>query len=84
MKIDKSALDKLLGFDDKTLINAINTLADTVGLDKNTVRSITGNLDTLRQGLSNVSDKDISSAVNMLGEERTAEVINKLKGNGNG
>ncbi len=84
MKIDRSALEKLMGLDDKTLIDTINSLADAAGLDKKTVLGVTGNLDALRQGLSKVSDKDISSAVNMLGEERTAEVLNKIKEGGNG
>ncbi len=84
MKIDKSALDKLMSLDDKALADTISSLANAAGLDPKTVHKVTGNLDALRQSISKVSEKDISSAVSMLGEERTADVINKIKGNGNG
>lgn len=84
MQIDKKALERLLSLDDETLKKTISALAASAGLGQKAVESVTADLGKVRTSLSKASDADIASAVNMLGNERTAEIMKKLKSDQNG
>lgn len=84
MQIDKKALERLLALDDATLKKTISALASSAGIDPRSVESVTGDLGKIRSGLSKVSERDIASAVNMLGDERTSELMKKIKSDQNG
>jgi len=79
MKLDKTALDRILSLDDDTLKKTIIGLASKAGIDEKAAESAASNIRLVRQSLSNATDSDIEKAMSMLGKER-ANAINKAKG----
>lgn len=79
MKLDKTALDRLLSLDDVTLAKTIAAVSKAAGIDESTAASAVSNLRLVRQSLSNATDSDIEKALGMLGKER-AEAIKKTVG----
>lgn len=84
MKPDKASVDRLLSLDDSTLEKTIAQIAAAAGLDKNSVRAVTGNLGALREGISKLSESDLDAALKMLGKDRASVVAEKLKDGQNG
>ena len=78
MKLDRAAVDRLLNLDDGTLKKTISALISAAGLDSNAASEVTGDLNAIRNVLSRVSDSDISNMTKVLGEERTAAMLEKL------
>ncbi len=74
MKLDKTALDRILSLDDETLKKTIMTLAGKAGIDQKTAESAASNLRLVRQSLSNATDSDIDKAMSMLGKDRSDAV----------
>lgn len=78
MQLDKTMLDRLLALDDITLAKTINALANAAGIDKRAAESAVQNLRLVRASLSNATDADLKNAAAMLGEERTAAMLEQL------
>ncbi len=78
MKLDKTALDRLLSLDDATLSKTITALAAAAGIDQNTAKSAVSNLRLVRASLSNATDEDIKKAVGLIGEDRISSIADKL------
>ena len=79
MKLDKTALDRLLSLDDSTLSKTILSLASAAGIDGIAASAAASNLRLVRQSLSNATDADIEKAMGMLGEKR-ADALKKALG----
>lgn len=75
MKIDKTALDRLLSLDDVTLSRTIATLAAAAGIDKSSADAAASNLRLVRATLANASENDISQAIGMLGEDKVRALL---------
>ena len=80
MKLDKTALDRILSLDDATLAKTINALAAAAGIDKSTAGSAVSNLRLVRASLSNATEEDINRAVNLLGKDRISAITDILDG----
>lgn len=80
MQIDKTTLDRLLSLDDATLAKTINMLASAAGIPPEATGSAIKNLRIVRASLSNATNEDIQKAMGMLGEERTAALMNIMNG----
>lgn len=78
MQIDKTTLDRLLSLDDATLAKTINMLSAAAGIPAEATNSAIKNLRIVRASLSNATNEDIQKAMGMLGEERTATLMNIL------
>ena len=83
MKLDKTALDRLLSLDDVTLAKTINALAAAAGIDKSAADSAVSNLRLVRASLSNATDSDIKNAASIIGEDKISAMVNKLGGETN-
>jgi len=79
MKLDKTALDRLLSLDDESLKRTIESLAKAVGINGSAADAAASNLRLVRQSLSNATDADIEKALSMRGKDR-ADAINKTLG----
>ena len=75
MKIDRTALDRLLSLDDVTLTKTIRTLAMAAGIDRSTAEAAISDLRLVRASLSNASDADINQAIGMLGEQKVRALL---------
>ena len=75
MKIDKTALDRLLSLDDVTLSRTISALAAAAGIDKVSADAAASNLRLVRSTLSNASENDISQAIALLGEDKVRALL---------
>ena len=78
MKIDKTALDRLLSLDDITLAKTIRALAMAAGIDRSTAEAAISDLRLVRASLSNASDADINQAIGMLGEQKVRALLEAL------
>ncbi len=83
MQIDKTTLDRLLSLDDVTLAKVISMLSAAAGIPTEASNSAIKNLRIVRASLSNATNEDIQKAVSLLGEERTAALMNLLGGQKN-
>ena len=78
MKIDKTALDRLLSLDDVTLTKTIRALSMAAGIDRSTAEAAISDLRLVRASLSNASDADINQAIGMLGEQKVRALLEAL------
>lgn len=80
MKLDKTALDRLLSLDDATLKKTIASLAKAAGINEDAANAAASNLRLVRQSLSNATDADIEKAMGMIGADRAEAIKNSLGG----
>jgi len=66
MKIDKKTLDMLSSLPDDSLWKMICTLASASGIDLSDVKATHGDLELLRSAMGQMTDGDISRAVDIL------------------
>ena len=83
MKLDKTALDRILSLDDETLKKTISALAAKAGIDEKAASAAASNIRLVRQSLSNATDSDIEKAMSMLGKDKAAAISEELGGCGN-
>ena len=80
MKLDKTALDRILSLDDASLAKTISALTKAAGIDERSAAAAISNMRLVRQSLSNATDADIEKALSMLGRDRTEAIKKEIGG----
>ncbi len=70
MQIDRNALEKLLSLNDRQLKLVINKLAADNGIDLSGFNIDSGDINSIRKGLSSATDSDIEKVARMYEQNR--------------
>ena len=82
--IDKKELDKINNISDDELRKSISQVAQSAGLDSNTIGQMLSDIGAIRKTVSTVSQNDIDAIVRNLGEENVGKIADILKNNTRG
>lgn len=73
MKLDRTAVERLLALDDEKFRRVIGRLASGAGIDVGGFAMSGSDIASLRRALSLATDSDIAKASELLGASRSAE-----------
>lgn len=82
--IDKKELDKIKNISDDELRKSIAQVAQSAGLDSNTIGQMLSDIGAIRKTVSTVSQNDIDAIVRNIGEENVGKIADILKNNTRG
>ena len=84
MEIDKNLLNQALSSEPERIETLAKEIARIMGVSEEKALSIARNGDLIKSRLQRMNDQDLQNAAAILGEDKAAQIMKLLKGNGNG
>ncbi len=79
MEFDRNFFDGIKGMDDAALSDAIQMLAAGMGVDQNLVQYYLRDMNKVKEAVSSLDRESFEKIRSTLGEEKTDEVMEKLR-----